>query len=123
MLFRSLSGDDVAALNIHDASKPFSNIEWYVEEGLAGKVVMPRHPLKVGHWYVVQVWKTLTPLSSGHVILMRRNHDGTMTIVESTNRYTWKRWLRDEPYQHPKDYFGTPHVRLARLHAELAELR
>lgn len=117
-----LENDDVADLNIHDPEEPFSNMWWYVNWGL-GKVHHSKADLVIGRWYKVQKWMSIDPLKDGHVITVRRNWDNTMTIIESTNRYTWKKWFRDVPYARPELYFGTPLVFVVELDATNAVLR
>lgn len=95
---------------------PFENIEAAVDLGIAETTTMASDWMP-GEAYVVQKWTGLTPLESGHFIIVLVARDGTMWIMESTPVRPPSQWLRQVPYQHPHDYFNVPeaNVRVARL--------
>lgn len=73
--------EDYADLQIYDKKRPFSPIEVIDRHPIGGRVA---RPIKY-RWHLMQTWKTLTPLKSGHARLVYALDADRLLVLESTN--------------------------------------
>lgn len=71
--------EDYEALQIYDAAKPWSNVDWVV----AQRIGVERAPL-VDEWAYVQTWEGVPGQSRGHARLVLTRPHGEILTLEST---------------------------------------
>jgi hypothetical protein len=70
---------DYAALQIYDATKPWSNVEWLLSRGLGEE----RAPM-LSEWAYCQTWQGVPGQAPGHARLVLTRPDGVALCLEST---------------------------------------
>ena len=71
--------DDYADMQIYDAARPYSNVEWLISQGL-GVERTPR-PME---WSYCQTWQGTPGQSRGHARLVMTQYEGAVLCLEST---------------------------------------
>ena len=102
----------IGALNITDPNKPWSNVEWLVDAGLADWVASPCVLPSVG-LYAIQKWGDPVKLRNGHFAFLLVRGPRDYVVVDASKSQNGVAWRETD--KHPTEWFGTDNIKWVRL--------